>query len=600
MPHEIISNSGDSLDEDAIRALLGRATMSGYVEEGGVTITYHSADDTADVAAGDVHILDNGQDITIETDAFVGEALVADAVNHLWIAADPSAATDDEAVSLESNATGVGPSMPSLKIGTVDTTQSGAAAVDPLNRGTPAALSGTSLNLGGLQLYEEAVQTALDGYVVAVAPGVGVNDAIPTDRDRPIQDAIDRATAASSPLYGGEGQGSVLLPPGTTTEAGPLSGYGGLSIRGHGPTATEIGFTDTSRPGFHITNQNEIANSYLDGFTVDGWNTADRSASGGQPRAFHVTDNGGGINANVGRLVFDKFPGPVVHFEGTAPYGSTWDALSMRSYSHSNHAFRAEDCFMPAFSIGRLDCGPSDPSIYAVYIQNANFGGAIGAINSGGASGRVLYFEGSTNADNLGVGHINSEPNDPETVQNVVRLDGDGYCNIRHIKVQGRLSTTDTVRFANDSTKGVGPANNTIQNVRDAPSNAKITIQFQPTGESWYFGRSEDVDYGGYNPYYVRTFGDHGTFETRAVSGALEADHGDYVKADASGGAFTVDLPPAKSDIRVAVKKVDSSANVVTVGGGGGNIEGATSVSLGAQYDGVDVICDGANWHEVS
>ena len=139
MAGQIILNDGDEITESAIRTLLGRELISGHVGSG-LGIEYFD-DDTIDVAPGVAHILHDGQDITVNADGFTGLAVASNAVNHVWIAVDPSAADDDAAVSIVTNTTGVAPSNPSLKLAKVDSNQSGASAVDPLNRSNPTTLS---------------------------------------------------------------------------------------------------------------------------------------------------------------------------------------------------------------------------------------------------------------------------------------------------------------------------------------------------------------------------------------------------------------------------------------------------------------------------
>ena len=72
------------------------------------------------------------------------------------------------------------------------------------------------------------------------------------------------------------------------------------------------------------------------------------------------------------------------------------------------------------------------------------------------------------------------------------------------------------------------------------------------------------------------------------------------VTCDASGGAFTVTLP-ASSGITGRVyhiKKTDSSGNAVTVDGNAAEtIDGAATAALSAQYESIQISCDGSNWH---
>jgi hypothetical protein len=75
------------------------------------------------------------------------------------------------------------------------------------------------------------------------------------------------------------------------------------------------------------------------------------------------------------------------------------------------------------------------------------------------------------------------------------------------------------------------------------------------------------------------------------------ADH--TVRADATGGAFSVTLPTAVgvAGKRYVVKKIDSSGNAVTVATTSAQtIDGAASYSLATQYKFVVVESDGANW----
>lgn len=72
--------------------------------------------------------------------------------------------------------------------------------------------------------------------------------------------------------------------------------------------------------------------------------------------------------------------------------------------------------------------------------------------------------------------------------------------------------------------------------------------------------------------------------------------------ADATAGGFTVTLPLAANaiDMEFVVKKVDSSVNVVTVTAQGAEtIDGATTVTLTAQWGKVRIFCDGIDFYLV-
>lgn len=89
-------------------------------------------------------------------------------------------------------------------------------------------------------------------------------------------------------------------------------------------------------------------------------------------------------------------------------------------------------------------------------------------------------------------------------------------------------------------------------------------------------------------------------YPTRTVTAAYTAQAHDYtIRADATAAAFSVTLPPAAllSGKVLTIKKVDASANAVTVDGNGAEeIDGAATFSLAAQYDAVTVQSFGTGW----
>jgi hypothetical protein len=84
----------------------------------------------------------------------------------------------------------------------------------------------------------------------------------------------------------------------------------------------------------------------------------------------------------------------------------------------------------------------------------------------------------------------------------------------------------------------------------------------------------------------------------RSASSAITAAAGDFVLADAAGAAFTVTLPASPAtNTSVAVKKVDTSLNLVTVvGDGSSTIDGDATCTLTQALSGAVFVFDGANW----
>jgi hypothetical protein len=75
------------------------------------------------------------------------------------------------------------------------------------------------------------------------------------------------------------------------------------------------------------------------------------------------------------------------------------------------------------------------------------------------------------------------------------------------------------------------------------------------------------------------------------------------VLLDCTDGSITVNLPAAATSNgrKLILKKIDSSIiNTVTIDGNSSeNIDGAGTYPLNAQYDKVEIVCDGSNWFVV-
>lgn len=82
------------------------------------------------------------------------------------------------------------------------------------------------------------------------------------------------------------------------------------------------------------------------------------------------------------------------------------------------------------------------------------------------------------------------------------------------------------------------------------------------------------------------------------------ADRGKTILADASGGAFTINLPPAAiagDKFKVIIKKIDNSINAVTIDPNASEtIDTRTTYLLYDYFDFIEVHCDGSNWFVVS
>lgn len=89
-----------------------------------------------------------------------------------------------------------------------------------------------------------------------------------------------------------------------------------------------------------------------------------------------------------------------------------------------------------------------------------------------------------------------------------------------------------------------------------------------------------------------------GGYTVVSKSAAYTAVASNYVLADATSAAFTITLPASPvSGTKVAVKKVDTTANAVTVvGSGATTIDGDPNLVLASPKVGAVVYFDGSNW----
>lgn len=74
--------------------------------------------------------------------------------------------------------------------------------------------------------------------------------------------------------------------------------------------------------------------------------------------------------------------------------------------------------------------------------------------------------------------------------------------------------------------------------------------------------------------------------------------HDQIILVNAVSGAVTVTLPTAadSENLRLDIKKIDASANAVTVTSAQ-NIDGTASKSLAFQYDSLTFVCSGSTYH---
>jgi len=95
------------------------------------------------------------------------------------------------------------------------------------------------------------------------------------------------------------------------------------------------------------------------------------------------------------------------------------------------------------------------------------------------------------------------------------------------------------------------------------------------------------------------TFGDvppSGGWVLKEVTSDYAASSNEFILAKASANPITITLPTPAANLRVAVKKVDDTANEVIVDAGTSKIDGATTKTLKTQYEAYAFYCNGSEW----
>lgn len=87
--------------------------------------------------------------------------------------------------------------------------------------------------------------------------------------------------------------------------------------------------------------------------------------------------------------------------------------------------------------------------------------------------------------------------------------------------------------------------------------------------------------------------------ETITASSDTLDDTNHVVLCDCTSNAITINLPTASGNngLTYKIKKIDSTVNAVTVDGSGAElIDGATTATIGSQYDSITIVSNGTSW----
>jgi hypothetical protein len=119
-----------------------------------------------------------------------------------------------------------------------------------------------------------------------------------------------------------------------------------------------------------------------------------------------------------------------------------------------------------------------------------------------------------------------------------------------------------------------------------------IGVNLNPDAIGLWFKQSGNTNIGWQKSQFYTTQ----TVTTTYAISAIGVDH--TILCDATSAAFTVSLPatPTPTGRQYQIKKIDSTANAVTLSGNGNTIDDLASFTLQTQYEAVTVQWDGTEW----
>ena len=393
---------------------------------------------------------------------------------------------------------------------------------------------------------DPTVRQTLDGLVVPIAPGLGPGDAIdPTETSTPVGDAVETIDATGD----NAGFGTVLLPPAEIQEAEPVVPSQFVEFLGWGAHTSAIEFTDLERDGFRIPHLKNGKFVSLDGFTISGADTAERS--GGSALHF-VNDTGVSPKQfDIGNVAFRNWVDPVVHCEKGSPFDSVWEHLDFGYDANDGREIVLEKGqSLLGVQIGYIGAGNAtgDPVFYT------DFAGAkvdIGFINIGGSARQAVRIKAAQNG-HVHIGGINFESlvttDDP-----IVSVQGQASTRIDYVQ-----NTNSTVRsmvrldYQNGNTI-IGPLRN-----NGTVAVGKIEVASEPASPSYYFGPSSDiVSMGTDLSPAVRAFGDQNWGNTGMSAGVTH--YSDVSPADLAAGEVAVETDPDSGSADLLYKGEDET-----------------------------------------
>jgi len=432
----------------------------------------------------------------------------------------------------------------------------------------------------------------------------------PSYRDYPISDYNDILDATRQALADGGSKSAVELPPGEFTASTSVSFEPGQSVQGAGRLATTINYSGSS-PAFVFDGVHSCSVRNMQ-FLDDGATAAAIQFNDSTFNPFQIEFSNlrfagwdvSPVNSNNSRCHVLRFSG--CFFQGGSATHASMAPVSGISNVWINCNFRD----IPEGKIG-LDTEGTGVSVIGCEFLSKNIGARCGlrirqcaGFTVMGCNFENLNNDDSTNADALG--------NAIELSDADQKFWRSGRILSNHYGGVHGNAGVETFVYAD----GIALNDRVIVTVanNDVIGSARQEIDMNDQGQGWLYqipfndssiindrntrvlGRTLQgesiVRTGERGAKY--TLGDNVVRDINSDSTAV--DDGVYL-VDASGGAITVTMPAATSGLEVVVKKVDSSSNAVTIATPNTEtIDGASSASLGTQYESSTITSNGTNY----
>jgi hypothetical protein len=462
----------------------------------------------------------------------------------------------------------------------------------------------------------QAIQAALDGRVVAVAPGTGISSAIdPASTNTPITDAH-----ALLPKTGNVVGGTVLVPPGGVDNAGSIPLSSGVTYRGWGPghspdqTVSEIKVTATGVDlvDVHDPDQGSVRNACLDGVAIQG--------------PGKDTTTGVGINIRdptarlrIGHVYFSRFANALWTVSARMTETYCEGIIAEQFDPAAGGSDTCIDWTNPGPGaggfVGHLGLYPvpsqsDSPVEQALDVAD---GGtvAIGNLNVGGVCKRAARITGSgaavsidvINHEPSGLGNLLSAAEDPVEI---VFCGGESAVNIGSTTFYDAghgftLKSAYTAGGFSNGNNHFGPFNPRGVSV----SGGTVRITSDTTEQNIVHAPSSEVvnETGGPLSVPVQCLGDGRQVPPPATSTSTDytANRDEMVFADTSSGSLTVTLPAAAASAAVEVVNAYSAqGNAVTIATPGtGQVGGGETETISGAAAARRLICDGTDWWAV-